>query len=91
MDVQREPSALCCIFVERRRLDPRLNLCIGLWQAKGLLVYPKGGGNPGTPAYVGMIGIILRRQKNTSRYLGITPLLVKLAYCLPPKKIWYDT
>ncbi len=28
-----------------------------------------GGGNPGTPAYVGMIGIILRRQKNTSRYL----------------------
>jgi hypothetical protein len=52
---------------------------------------PQGGGNPGTPAYVGMIGIILRRQKNTSRYLGITPLLVKLAYCLPPKKIWYDT
>ena len=52
---------------------------------------PEGGGNPGTPAYVGMIGIILRRQKNTSRYLGITPLLVKLAYCLPPKNIWYDT
>jgi hypothetical protein len=52
---------------------------------------PGGGGNPGTPAYVGMLGIILRRQKNTSRYLGITPLLVKLAYCLPPKKIWYDT
>ena len=38
-----------------------------------------GGGNPGTPAYVGMIGIILRRQKNTSGYIGITPLLVKLA------------
>jgi hypothetical protein len=39
---------------------------------------PIGGGNPGTPAYVGMIGIILRRQKNTSGYMGITPLLVKL-------------
>jgi hypothetical protein len=56
-----------------------------------LFVVQIGGGNPGTPAYVGMIGIILRRQKNTSRYLGITPLLVKLAYCLPPKTIWYDT
>ena len=38
-----------------------------------------GGGNPGTPAYVGMLGIILRHQKNTSGYIGITPLLVKLA------------
>ena len=39
-----------------------------------------GGGNPGTPTYVGMLGIILRRQKNTSGYIiGITPLLVKLA------------
>ena len=36
-------------------------------------------GNPGTPAYVGMIGIIMRRQKNTSGYIGITTLLVKLA------------
>ena len=38
-----------------------------------------GGGNPGTPAYVGMLDIILRRQKNTSGYIGITPLLEKLA------------
>jgi hypothetical protein len=38
-----------------------------------------GGGNPGTPAYVGMIGIILCRQKNTCGYIGITSLLVKLA------------
>ena len=50
-----------------------------------------GGGNPGTPAYVGGICIILRRQKNTSGYICITPLLVKLAYFLPPKKIWCDT
>jgi hypothetical protein len=50
-----------------------------------------GGGNPGTPAYVGGICIILRRQKNTSVYICITPLLVKLAYFLPPKKIWCDT
>jgi len=41
--------------------------------------------------YVGDLCIILRRQKHTSRYIRITPLLVKLAYFLPPKKIWCDT
>jgi hypothetical protein len=46
--------------------------------------------NPGTPAYVGYLCIILRRQKRTSRYICITPLLVKLAYFLPPKKLWCD-
>ncbi len=50
-----------------------------------------GGVNPGTPAYVGYLCIILRRQKHTSRYICITPLLVKLAYFLPPKKLWCDT
>ena len=32
-----------------------------------------------------------RCQKHTSRYICITPLLVKLAYFLPPKKLWCDT
>jgi len=50
-----------------------------------------GGVNPGTPAYVGDLCIILHHQKHTSRYICITPLLVKLAYFLPPKKIWCDT
>ena len=50
-----------------------------------------GGVNPCTPAYVGYLCIILRCQKHTSRYICITPLLVKLAYFLPPKKIWCDT
>ncbi len=45
--------------------------------------------NPGTPVYVGYLCIILRRQKLTSRYICITPLLVKLAYFLPPKKLWW--
>ena len=49
----------------------------------------QGGVNPGTPAYVGYLCIILRRQKHTSRYICITPLLVKLAYFLPPKKLWW--
>ena len=44
-----------------------------------------GGVNPGTPVYVGYLCIILHRQKHTSRYIYITPLLVKLAYFLPPK------
>ena len=46
-----------------------------------------GGVNPGTPAYVGYLCIILRCQKHTSRYICIIPLLVKLAYFLPPKKL----
>ena len=50
-----------------------------------------GGVNPGTPAYVGYLCIILRRQKHTSRYICITPLLVKLAYCPAAKKIMVDT
>ena len=47
--------------------------------------------NPGTPAYVGHLCIILRHQKHTSRYICITSLLVKLACFLPPKKLWCDT
>ncbi len=51
----------------------------------------EGGVNPGTPAYVGYLCIILRCQKHTSRYICITPLLVKLAYCPAAKKIMVDT
>ncbi len=53
------------------------------WQSSS--GYKTGGVNPGTPVYVGYLCIILRRQKHTSRYICITPLLVKLAYFLPPK------
>ena len=57
----------------------------------GRIIIITGGVNPGTPAYVGHLCIILRRKKHTSRYICITPLLVKLAYCPAAKKIMVDT
>ena len=61
-------------------------------------MYGTGGGNPGTPAYVGMIGIILRGQKNTSGYniydqvlrldlgslLGVLPFTISAILALLP-------